>query len=51
MLASLETDITRLLDFDVTAVWDRIQKPRENEDGVVPLQDDFRLSVGLTFDW
>jgi putative salt-induced outer membrane protein YdiY len=51
MLASLETDITKMLDFDVTLVWDRIQIPRENEDGVVPLQDDFRLTVGLTFDW
>lgn len=51
MLASLETDITRLLDFDVTLVWDRIQNPRQNEDGITPLQDDFRLTVGLTFDW
>jgi hypothetical protein len=51
MLASFETDITKLLDFDVTLVWDRIQRPRENEDGDVPLQDDFRLTVGLTFDW
>jgi putative salt-induced outer membrane protein YdiY len=51
MLASLETDITSLLDFDVTLVWDRIQNPRQNEDGLTPLQDDFRLTVGLTFDW
>jgi len=51
MLASLETDITSLLDFDVTLVWDRIQKPREDEDGITPLQDDFKLTVGLTFDW
>ena len=51
MLASFETDITKRLDFDVTLVWDRIQRPRENEDGITPLQDDFRLSVGLSFDW
>lgn len=51
MLTSLETDITSLLDFDITFVWDRIQKPRENEFGDTPLQDDFRLTVGLTFDW
>jgi len=51
MLTSLETDITKLLDFDVTLVWDRIQRPRENEDGIIPLQDDFRLTVGLSFDW
>ena len=51
MLTSFETEITKLLDFDVTLVWDRIQEPRENEDGITPLQDDFRLTVGLTFDW
>ena len=51
MLASLETDITRLLDFDVTLEWNRIQNPREDEDGNTPLQDDFRMTVGLTFDW
>jgi hypothetical protein len=51
MLGSFETEITSLLDFDVTLVWDRIQRPRPDEDGIVPEQDDFRLTVGLTFDW
>jgi hypothetical protein len=46
-----ETEITRLLDFDVRGVWDYIDKPREAEDGTVPDQNDVRLVVGLTFDW
>jgi putative salt-induced outer membrane protein YdiY len=51
MLGSIETDITSLLDFDVTLIWNRIENPRPDEEGVVPEKDDYRLTVGLTFDW
>jgi len=51
MLASFETDITRLIDFDVSWIWDRIQNPRPDSDGTVPEQNDFRTTVGLTFDF
>jgi putative salt-induced outer membrane protein YdiY len=46
-----ETEVTRLLDFDIKMIWDRIQNPRPAEDESVPLQDDYRLVVGLVFDW
>jgi hypothetical protein len=46
-----ETEVTRLLDFDIKMIWDRIQNPRQAEDGTVPNQDDYRLVVGLVFDW
>ena len=51
MVVSFETDITRLIDFDVSWIWDRIQDPRPDSDGVIPEQDDFRTTVGLTFDF
>jgi putative salt-induced outer membrane protein YdiY len=51
LLASFETDITSLIDFDISFIWDRIEDPRENSDGSVPAQDDFRTTVGLTFDF
>jgi putative salt-induced outer membrane protein YdiY len=51
MVTGFETEITSLLDFDVTFVWDRIEKPRPDEDGLVPFQDDVRLIVGLGLDW
>jgi hypothetical protein len=51
MLTSFETDITSLIDFDITVVWDRIQNPRADAAGNIPKQDDFRTTVGLTFDW
>jgi len=46
-----ETEVTRLLDFDIEMVWDRVEDPRPAEDGTVPLQDDYRLVVSLVFDW
>ena len=51
MLTGLEFELTSLLDFDITLVWDRIQDPRANSDGTFPKQDDFRLTFGLGFDF
>lgn len=47
LVTGFETEVTSLLDFDITFVWDRIESPRADEDGVVPLQDDVRLIVAL----
>jgi len=51
MVTSFETEITSLLDFDVSWVWDRIEDPRQNQDGTTPKSDDNRFIVGLSFDW
>ena len=51
MLVSLETDITQMIDFDVSWIWDRVQEPQPRADGSVPAQDDFRTTVGLTFEF
>ena len=51
LVASFETDITKLIDFDVSWIWDRIEDPRPAADGTVPEQDDFRTTVGLTFEF
>jgi hypothetical protein len=50
-LTGLEFELGTLLDFDVTFVWDRVQDPRQNEDGSFPEQDDFRLTFGLGVDF
>lgn len=47
LVTGFETEVTSLLDFDVTLVWDRIENPRPDEDGIVPLQDDVRLIIAL----
>jgi len=47
----LELELTRLLDFDITFIWDRIENPQPDADGVVPKQDDYRLVFFLGFDF
>jgi hypothetical protein len=51
MLTSFETELTKLLDFDISWVWDRIKDPRPDANGVVPQQDDHKYIVALSFDW
>ncbi len=49
-LLTIETELTDKLDFDVTGVWDRVKSPVEDQDGVIPVQDDFRILIGLGYD-
>ena len=48
--ASLEIEITGTLDLDLSLIWDRIQDPAPDEDGIVPEQDDLYFFCGLTFE-
>lgn len=50
-LTSLSIDSLGPLDFDISFVWDRVQQPRAESSGVVPKKDDYRLIVGLGFDF
>jgi len=51
MLLSLEFSITRLLDFDLSWIWDRIKDPRPDGEGLIPKSDDFRTAIGLSFNF
>ena len=51
LVASFESEITGLIDFDISWIWDRVQNPRPDENGIPPQQDDFRTTVGLTFEF
>lgn len=51
MVVSFETEITSLIDFDITWIWDRIENPRPDVNGITPASDDFRTTVGLTFEF
>ena len=50
-MTGFEVELTSLLDFDFTFVWDRIQNPRPDSNQEIPLQDDYRMifSLGLDF--
>ena len=49
-ILTVETEITRRLDFDVTGVWDRVNSPVQAADKSIPEQDDFRILIGLGYD-
>jgi putative salt-induced outer membrane protein YdiY len=46
-VCTLAVDLTKRLELDVSFVWDRIQNPRAESNGMVPQQDDYRLTCGL----
>ena len=47
LLASLESEITGSLDFDVSFMWDRVSQPTTDAEGNTPLPDDYRLMIGI----
>ena len=49
-VAAIENKLTRMLDLDLSFVWDRIQDPIPAADGQVPNQDDFYFFFGIGFD-
>jgi putative salt-induced outer membrane protein YdiY len=46
-VTTLEFEIKRHLDLDVSFVWDYIQNPKTESSGVVPQNSDFRLNLGV----
>ena len=51
ILTTLSTDLIGDLDLDVSFVWDRTQKPEARADGTVPEKDDYRLILGLAYEF
>ena len=49
-MAAIEYKLTRMLDLDLSFVWDRIQDPEPAADGRVPDQDDFYFFFGIGFE-
>jgi len=50
-VTKLSFDITRIFDLDVSFIWDRNSNPRPDENGAVPLENDFRLTLGFGYDF
>ena len=47
MVATFENELTSWLDFDITGIWDHIDKPEKQSDGIVPDKNDFQFLLGL----
>ena len=44
---TLEIDLTRRIDLDISLIWDRITHPQADSSGVAPKNDDLRLNLSL----
>lgn len=51
MVTTFESEIIGSLDFDVSFIWDHISKPTAGDDGAVPLSDDYRITIGITYEY
>jgi len=51
MIGGFSFDLTDDLSMEVSMVWDRIEEPRPDSDGVLPKKDDYRLVFGLGYDF
>jgi len=51
MILTLENDILKWLDLDITTTWDYIDKPTKNSEGKTPLSNDYRLLIGFGIDF
>jgi preprotein translocase subunit YajC len=51
MIATLETEFVDDFTMDLSAIWDRVEKPAKREDGTTPFKDDTRLvfSIGYSY--
>ncbi len=49
MITTLKSEISKALDLDVSAVWDRITYPTSDDTGFEPEQDDFQLLLGMSY--
>jgi hypothetical protein len=50
-LATLSFDVWKDLDFDFSLSWDHVGSPQARPDGTVPQKDDFRMYVGIGWEF
>ena len=51
ILATLATDLIGNFDLETSLIWDRIGKPQQRADGSTPEKDDYRLMIGLGYEF
>ena len=50
-ISTLSSEILPDLDLDLSLVWDRVQDPRPDANGIVPQRDDYQLIVGIGYEF
>ncbi|MSR62079.1 MAG: DUF481 domain-containing protein [Planctomycetes bacterium] len=47
----LKIDLTQRFELDISLIWDRVDDPQTDADGITPEKDDFRMVVGFSVDF
>ena len=47
----LEIELTSRLDLDLSFIWDFVEDPQNDEEGVTPEQNDYRLILGVGWEF
>jgi len=50
-VTTFETEITGSFDLDISFVWDHISKPTAADDGTIPFKDDYRTTLGISYEF
>ena len=51
IVTSFESEITGSFDFDISFVWDHVSDPTAAEDGTIPFPDDYRTTLGVSYEF
>ncbi len=51
MVTTFESEITGSFDFDISFVWDHVSNPTALEDGSIPFPDDYRTTLGVSYEF
>ena len=51
MVTTFESEIIGSFDFDISFIWDHISNPTAGDDGIIPLKDDYRLTLGVSYEY
>lgn len=49
IIGTFENEISGSLDFDISMIWDKISQPTTDDTGFTPEEDDYRLTIGVTY--
>lgn len=50
-VAGVDYELTDALDFNISFIWDRTEKPQRDESGELPKQNDTRMTVGIGYEF
>lgn len=47
LVSKLDNDLTKWLSLNLSVIWDYLERPTRDADGIMPLQNDYRVLMGV----